>query len=174
MVNVPCCRSHLLCEGVFRLDYNLCLARANEISETENEGFHCKMICFYFGYHSEWSGFRSPWVILIEKQKYFWIRKGFRRADNFWGARFHVAVSAGVIVFKWKVSNRSSDVFPTSQTLFSRLNKVDSSSCQHARCCMDKSCTFSSAFMFQLLSAEHGIHTGILTFRNKQTVKRLQ
>lgn len=50
MAHVPCHCAHSLCMGVFRFDFNPCLVRANEISEIENEGFHSKIICFYFGY----------------------------------------------------------------------------------------------------------------------------
>lgn len=63
MVNVPGCRSLWQCNNVFRLDYNLCLAGANEISVRENESFQ----------------FPKNDLFL------FWLSLGMIRVSNLWG-----------------------------------------------------------------------------------------
>lgn len=133
MVNVPSCRSLWQCNNVFRLDYNLCLAGANEISVRENESFQFqKMICFYFGYRWEWSEFQTSEVILREKQNYFWIGNGFRRTD-------------GVILVKWRMSNHSSLVFPTSQTIvFTTYSSLCNALPSSVPACTERGAAFST------------------------------
>lgn len=114
MVNVPRCRSHLLFKGVFILDYNLCLACATEISEKENEGFHSKMICFYFGYCSNTSG---------------------DTARNIFNISDLAKVSGGLITVKVFFFHVSSIIF---KPLTNRLPLPASMHCARAGFCMNK------------------------------------